>query len=295
MIVFDFFNEVGERHRNIELHLVFGLVLAVAAFSVGRPVLDRGESLVADYLSNVVGDAVFVDELLLIEFAVFVLGAENKEYIRINDSLTLEDVAEILVRNVNIGEHVKVGTPARLSACLLAFGRLLCETAHILAFLKVERISESVTDYLNVHEFRSELSRTKTETVQTERILIRIRRSIVLSSGIKLTVDKLPVIALFDTVIIYRTASAEVLDLDAVVAVVGDDNLISVSRASLVDRVRYDLENGVLTAVKTVRAEYDRRTLAHLIGALEHGDAFVSVVVFLRHWIKLLSKNKQLL
>ncbi len=121
--------------------------------------LDSGKSLVLGYFLNVVGDAVLVEELGLVEASGLVLGAENEEDIRVNDRLTLEDIMEELVRDLDISKHLEVRTPAGLGTGMLLFTGLLFETADVVALLEVELILEAVANDLNVHELGGELSR----------------------------------------------------------------------------------------------------------------------------------------
>ena len=51
----------------------------------------------------------------------------------------------------------------------------------------------------------------------------------------------------------------------------------------------------MLAAVKTVRTEYNGRTLTYFVRAFEHSDAVVSVVIFLCHNSSFYVKIKTLL
>ena len=116
--------------------------------------LNGAESIFAGNLLNVLGDTRLVEELLFIEAAGFVFRAKHKEDIRVYNSLTLENIAEIFVRNVDIGKDFEVWSPACLGTGLLFFAGLLFKTADVFALFKVKVVPETVTNYLNVHIFR---------------------------------------------------------------------------------------------------------------------------------------------
>ena len=228
---------VRENECNIELDLVFGLILAVLALALCGPVLDSCERIIADDLAHVVGDPVFVEEFGLAESACFIFRAEHKQDIRVYHSLTLENIEEEFVGNIYISEYVEVRAPACLCTCLPALGRLLSETADVVALLEVKVISEPVTHDLNVHIFRGILRRAETESVQTEREFVALTARVIFAAGVELAVHELPVIALLRTVVVDGTAASEVLDLDVVVSVMGDDYLVSVACSCLIYRV----------------------------------------------------------
>ena len=190
---------------------------------------------------------------------------------------------EEFVGHVYIGEYLEVGTPAGLGACLLLIAGLLFQSAYVVALLEVEVVLEAIAYDLDVHELRGELRRAQTESVQSERELVAVAARVVLSACVELAVDELPVIALLGVVEVDGAAASEVLDLNVVVAEMGYHYLAAEARSRLVYGVGDDLEDRVLAAVETVRAEYYRGALSDSVRALEHGDTVVAVVLLFCH------------
>ena len=161
---------VGKAARAGELDLVFGLVLTVAAAALGFPEDGGRQGVLARDLGDIVDDAVFVDKVLRLKVAGedFVFEAERDA--RVDDGLTAQRFDIVVGGNVDIGEHVEVGQPARARAGLFsAVGRLDLELvalfAHRLAALKVQGVFVPIAPDGHVHIARGILRRARAEAV----------------------------------------------------------------------------------------------------------------------------------
>ena len=76
-----YMHAVGEAAADAQLHLVLGLVLAVAAAALGIPEHRLSQGVLAGQLRHIVGNAVFVDEVLRLKLAVFQLVAEAEGHL----------------------------------------------------------------------------------------------------------------------------------------------------------------------------------------------------------------------
>ncbi len=131
----------------------------------------------------------------------------------------------------------------------------------------------------DVHILGGVLRGAGAETVEAEGVFIVAAVVVfVLAAGVQLTVDKLPVEALFRRVPVHGTAAAEILYLNGLVLIICQRYEIAVALARLVDGVGEDLKGGVLAAVYPVRAENDAGALADSVRALEGDYAFVAVL-----------------
>ena len=249
MVILQRGHAVREAEGGGELDLVFGLVLAVAPLALGGDELRLGQRVLARKLRDVVLDAVFVEEIARLELAVF-LYPQPESDARVDDGLPVQHACEVLLRNVDIREH-----------------------------LEVQLIFVPVTPDGHVHVFRRILSGAGSQTVEAEGIFIVAAVGVfVLAAGVQLAENQLPVIALLDRVPVHGTAAAEVLDLDGLVLIICQRYEIAVALARLVDGVGEDLKGGVLAAVYPVRAENDAGALADSVRALEGDYAFVAVL-----------------
>ena len=64
VIIFDEVRPVMKAERTSNLHLVIGLVLAVAAAPLGLPILHRSDVILTRKLFDIIGDAVFIAKLI---------------------------------------------------------------------------------------------------------------------------------------------------------------------------------------------------------------------------------------
>ena len=78
---------VGKGKRHVNFNLVFRLVLAVSALSLGLPELHGGQPFLANRLVYIISDTVIVYNLLLDEFRPL-LFAEDKEQTVVYNRLT---------------------------------------------------------------------------------------------------------------------------------------------------------------------------------------------------------------
>ena len=73
VVILSLLHLIGENKSHIELHLVFGLVLTVAALLLGRLVLYCSKCLIACKLLNVFCYSVLIKEFCLVEGACLIL------------------------------------------------------------------------------------------------------------------------------------------------------------------------------------------------------------------------------
>ena len=138
----------------------------------------------------------------------------------------------------------------------------------------------------DVHEAGGVLGGAGAQAVETQGVFVVVAAVVVIfSAGVQLAEDQLPVVLADFFVPVHRAAPAEVLDLDAAIPEVGDDDLLAEALAGLVDGVGEDLKDGVLAALQPVGAKNNAGPFPDPIRALQTGDAFVVVSVFLCHII----------
>ena len=280
VVILDGVRPVGEAERRRHAYLVFGLILAVLALSLGLDEIGLRERPLPRKFRDIVRDAVFVAELRRFKLRA-VLRAEAERHPGVHDGLSAKNIKEVALGDVDIGKDFNIRLPAGRCAGLFPIRRLNEHFALDLAFGKMERILVPVAPDSNIHILGGVLRGARAETVQTERVFVVAAVVIfILAAGVQLTVDKLPVEALFRGVPVHGTAAAEILYLNGLVIVESYRYNIAEALARLVDGVGENFKYGVLTALQSVGAEDNARTLAHPVGALELGDAFVAV--FLR-------------
>lgn len=124
VIVFETVDTVREAKGGGNAHLVFRLVFTVAALALGLPELRHGQRLLTCNFVYIIQNAVGIAVIRLDEFAAFLI-AERERHARVDDSLPLERVLKIFLRNVDVGEDGQIGLPAEDGAGGLAVGRLL--------------------------------------------------------------------------------------------------------------------------------------------------------------------------
>ena len=191
----------------------------------------------------------------------------------VNYRLLTQHLGIVLLRNIDIGKDLDIRLPAddRSGTLLPSAERSFGKLGDRLAFPKGDLEKTLSVIRLYVHILGRILRSARAESVQTERILIAraVGIVVVFTARIQLAVDKLPVISAFALVVAERNASAVVLYLNGVIEVNGCGYRVAVALARLVDSIRQYLEYRMLTALETVRAEDDRRSLAHPVGALQ--------------------------
>ena len=280
MVILNGVRPVGKTERRRHAHLVFGLILAVLALSLGLDVIGLRERALPRQLRDIVRNAVFVAELRRFKLCA-VLRAEAERHPGVHDGLAAQDIEKVALRDVDIGKYLNIRLPAGRRAGLFPVRGFHKHFALDLAFGEVQRILVPVAPDGDVHILGGVLRGARAETVQTERVFIVAAVVVfVLAAGVQLTVDKLPVEALFRRVPVHGTAAAEILYLNGLVIVESYRYNIAEALARLVDGVGENFKYGVLAALQSVGAEDNARTLAHPVGALELGNAFVAV--FLR-------------
>ena len=143
----------------------------------------------------------------------------------------------------------------------------------------MDRVAGPIPKHLRVHKFRRILGCTETKAVETEGELITsiFRVRVVLSAGIHLTEYQLPVVLLLVLVIVHRDSAAEILDTNALVEILCDNDFLTIALSGLVDGVGENLKKGVLTAVHSVGAKDDSRTFADPVRPLQLGDLVIGI------------------
>ena len=268
VIILDHAHVVGKAERELHLQLIALFVLAVLPLPLGGILDGFGQIVDADLLGDVIDDPVGVQKLLRGIAAVRLLPVEDEG----------QPVVDLQIR-----------LPGRDGAGLFRRAGFLFQLRDRLALAKVYGILCAAGIGGDVHKLRGALRRAGAQPVGAERILIHSRGGIVVfPAGVQLAVDQLPVIALFLFVPVQRHAAAEILHGDGAVEAKGDVDHLAEALARLVDAVGKDLEKRVLAALQPVRAEDDRRTLAHTVGALQRADdALVVEYVFGHRWFDL--------
>ena len=242
-----------------------------------------GKPLVAHDFVGVVGDAVFVQILVLLRLQTGFI-VENHRHAVIYDSLPAQHILKLRCRDVDVGKDLGVGLPADDRAGAATGERLLLQTAHVFALFEIQMVVEAVAVDIGGHPLAGVLGGAQTQTVQTQAEVIVAAALAVFAAGVQLAEDQLPVPAFLDLIVIYRNAAPEVLDLDDVFGEKGDIDAVAVTVARLVNGVGHDFKNGMGAPFHTVRAKDDRRALAHTVGAFELAYGFVSVfLLFFRH------------
>lgn len=268
VIVFETVDTVREAQGGGNAHLVFRLVFTVAALALGLPELRHGQRLLTCNFVYIIQNAVGIAVIRLDEFAAFLI-AERERHARVDDSLPLERVLKIFLRNVDVGEDGQIGLPAEDGAGGLAVRRLLFHFADELALFKVQGVFKPVAADGRVKILGRILRGAGAEAVQAQReFIVAARVVLVLTACVKLAEDKLPVVFSLFFVPVDRTAAPEVLDLNGMILIARHENLPAVALARFVDGVGQNFKNGVLTALQAVRAENDRRPQPDAVRAL---------------------------
>ena len=151
------------------------------------------------------------------------------------------------------------------AAALVSF---LLQAAHILALFEVQMVVVTVAVDVGGHPGRGVLGSTQAQTVQAQAELVVVLALAVLTAGVHLAEQQLPVVASLAVVPVHGHAAAKILHNDAAVLAAGHVDGVTVAVAGLVDGVGDDLKNGVGAALHTVGAKNNGRALAHTVGTL---------------------------
>ena len=143
MVVFCQGELVGKAEGHPQLHPVVRLVRPVPAGALRRPELHRGQGLASGQLLHIVPDAVFVI-IGGLRKALPLLDPEQKLDAGVHHRLALEDILEVVGRNIDICEYFQVRLPPDAGAGLFPRPGGLFQPADVLPLLKVEVILESI-------------------------------------------------------------------------------------------------------------------------------------------------------
>ena len=238
VVILDAIDLVGEADRRRDLHLVLGLILAVAALALCLPILRHGERLLLRQLPDIVKNALLIAVVRRLEFSGRSFIAEAEGHARVHDGLPLERVLKVRPRHLNVGENIQIGQPVEHGACLFPVGRLLLHLPHKLAALKMERIFEAVAADGHVKIARGVLRGAGAKAVEAQRkFIVAACIVVIFAARVQLAENQLPIVAALLLVPIHRAAASEVLDLDRAVGVARHDHQIAVALARFVDGV----------------------------------------------------------
>ena len=268
MIVFQTADLIGKAEGGGDFHLVVVHVGPVAAFPLSFPELGHGHGLAVGDLRHIVQDALLIAELRGLKFAVL-FAAEPERDAGVDHRLTLENVEKEFLGDIDIGKHLQIRQPAEFGAGLFAAVGGLFHLPGNFALFKVELVLKAVPMDDGVEPLGGVLGGAGAQAVETQGVFIVAAGVVlVLAAGVQLTEHQLPVILLFGFVPVHGAAAAEVLHLNGVVGVAGDNDRIAVALSGLVDGVGQDFKNGVFAALQAVGAKNNGRTLAHPVSAL---------------------------
>ena len=212
----------------------------------------KQEQICDDLYTGKIADTVFVvvsEGFKATAYLVFKL----EMYLRVNNRLSHQRLLIVLKRNVNIRKNFKVRLPLDSRTRILFRIGLACKTTYIYTFFKVKGMPFAAVFDFGIHIFTRKLSCTKAKSVKTERVLIAAAGvCIVLTTCIKFTENKLPVVSVVLFVISDGNTSAKVLHLDTAVRISRYNYLITVAFSGFVNRVRENLKHRMFTAGNTV-------------------------------------------
>ena len=281
MVVLLHLQAAREAEARGDFHAVIRQVVAIATAAVSLDEVRLSQIIVADFLQNVVLDALGVAEFFLGE-AFIAFHQQTERYVRVHNRLTTQRFLEPLDRNVDGRKYFQVRTPFNRSTSARfvrgLHGKRLFLGTHHFAFLKMQLIFVTFTPHGNVHVFRSILRCARTQAVRAQRVIVIAALVVVVfAAGIQLAEDKFPVEALFYRVPVKRAAAAVVFHLNGFILENGQRDKVAISLARLVNRVGKDLKYCMLTAVKAVRAKNNRRSQAYALLVFQLSNAVVAV------------------
>ena len=245
-----------EAEARRDFHAVIRQVVAIATTTVGLDEERLGQVIVADFLQNVVLNALGIAEFFLGEaFIAFYQQAER--HVRVHNRLAAQRFLEPLDRNVNRCKYFQVRSPFNGSTGTCFVRRLHGERfflgAYHFTFLEMQLIFVAFAPHGNIHVFGSVLRCTRTQAVRAQGVIVVAALVVVIfSAGIQLAEDKFPVEALFHRVPVKRAAAAVIFHLDGFILENGQRDKVAIPLARLVHRVGKDLKYRVLAAVKAV-------------------------------------------
>ena len=164
MVILNGVRPVGKTERRRHAHLVFGLILAVLALSLGLDVIGLRERALPRQLRDIVRNAVFVAELRRFKLCA-VLRAEAERHPGVHDGLAAQDIEKVALRDVDIGKHLNIRLPAGRRAGLFPVRGFHKHFALDLAFGEVQRILVPVAPDSNIHILGGVLRGARAETV----------------------------------------------------------------------------------------------------------------------------------
>ena len=277
---------VGKAAGYVHFHLIFGLVLPVTAPAFTFPTHRLGKGVLPCQLPDVVGDAVFIEEILTVEGGA-VLTAQAEGDPGVHHGLPLHYIPIVRQGDVDVREHIQIRQPVNAGAglALLALRQGTgLQITHDLAFFKVQGVFFSLPPDGDVHVAAGILGGAGAQAVETQGKLVVFAVFVVIfAAGVQLAEHQLPVEAAFLFVPVHRAATAHVLHLNGEVGKSRHGDEPPMALPGLVNGVGQYFKYGVLAALQAVGAEDDPRTLAHTIRTLETGNAFVVVVLFRSH------------
>ena len=165
VIVLEAVDLVRKAQRRRNFHLVFWLILAVAALALGLPELRHRERLILGQLADIIENAVFIVKVRRLKLPGRGLVAEAERHARVHDRLPLERIFVVFLGDIDVREHVEIGKPAERGAGLFPVGGLLFELPDNFAPLKVERVFKPVAPDHGVKIARGILRRARAEAV----------------------------------------------------------------------------------------------------------------------------------
>ena len=272
VVVFQHLHLIGEAERRTHAHLIIRLVLAVAAHRLALAAEHRGQGVLPGHLGHIVGNAMLIAPALVPCLAgsgvLFLLVGKVQGQARVDHSLPAQRVLIIASGHVDVGEHLVIRLPVDDAAGAAALVSFLLQAAHILALFEAQMVVVTVAVDVGGHPGRGVLGSTQAQTVQAQAELVVVLALAVLTAGVHLAEQQLPVVASLAVVPVHGHAAAKIFHNDAAVLAAGHVDGVTVAVAGLVDGVGDDLKNGVGAALHTVGAKNNGRALAHTVGTL---------------------------
>ena len=152
---------------------------------------------------------------------------------------------------------------------------------HTLQQLHIPPCERTLARYSQLNQQQWEL--LEQGKITREQVKVRRYRLLFEELGVDCSAEQVPVILLLFLIPVHGTAAPEILHLDGMILIAGHNNRIAVPLPRLIDGVGQDFKHRVLAALQAVRAENHRRALPDPVGALERGNAVVSVGLLFFH------------
>ena len=183
---------------------------------------------------------------------LFLLVGKVQGQARVDHSLPAQRVLIIASGHVDVGEHLVIRLPVDDAAGAAALVSFLLQAAHILALFEVQMVVVTVAVDVGGHPGRGVLGSTQAQTVQAQAELVVVLALAVLTAGVHLAEQQLPVVASLAVVPVHGHAAAKIFHNDAAVLAAGHVDGVTVAVAGLVDGVGDDLKDGVGAALHAV-------------------------------------------